>query len=94
MYGVDSLDETIRNPITGLANAASNIASGHGSIFDYGLVRGSGYAGYAGYTAFSGSSATAAEGVEATKESAGLLAKSGEAALGIAETIGPLAILV
>ena len=94
-YDLGSLDDTIRDPITGLAKAASDIASGHGSIFDYGLVGGAGYAGYSAssYALGGSGAAAAAEGVEAA-EITGLLAELGEAALGIAETIGPFAILI
>ena len=91
-YDFGSLDDTIRDPITGLAKAASDIASGHGSIFDYGLVGGAGYAGYSASSyALGGSGATvAAEGVE----SAGLLAELGAGALETIEMLAPLAILV
>lgn len=61
-YDIGSLDDAIRDPITGLAKAASDISSGHGSIFDYGIVGGASYAGYsAGSYAFGGSGAAAAE---------------------------------
>ena len=90
-YDFGSLDDTIRDPITGLAKAASDIASGHGSIFDYGLVGGAGYAGYSASSFLGGSGATvAAEGVE----SAGLLAELGAGALETVEMLAPLAILV
>ena len=94
-YDFGSLDDTIRDPITGLAKAASSIASGHGSIFDYGLVGAGGYATYsAGSYALSGSGATASEGAVATEESAGLLAELGAGALETIEMLALLAILV
>ena len=77
-YDFGSLDDTLRDPISGLAKAASDIASGNGSIFDYGLVGSAGYAGYSASSyALGGSAATATEGVE----SAGLLAELGAGAL-------------
>ena len=89
------MDDTIRDPISGLAKAASDIASGHESIFDYGIVGGASYAGYsAGSYALGGSGAAAATGVVATKESAGLLAELGAGALETVEMLAPLAILV
>ena len=95
LYDFGSLDDTIRDPISGLAKAASDIASGHGPIFDYGLVAGSSYATYsAGSYAISGSGAAAAGGVVATEESAGLLAELGTGALETIEMLAPLAILV
>ena len=94
-YDFGSLDDAIRDPITGLAKAASDISSGHGSIFDYALVGGAGYAGYsAGSYALGGSGVAAAEGVVATEESAGLLAELGAGALETIEMLAPLAILV
>ena len=92
LYDIGSLDDTIRDPISGLAKAASDIASGHGSIFDYGLVGGAGYAGYSASSyALGGSGATvAAEGVE----SAGLLAELGAGSLEAVEMLAPLAILI
>jgi hypothetical protein len=90
-YDFGSLDDTLRDPISGLAKVASDIASGHGSIFDYGLVGGAGYAGYSASSyALGGSAATATEGVE----SAGLLAELGAGALETVEMLAPLAILV
>jgi len=87
-YDFGSLDDTIRDPITGLANAASDIASGHGSLVDYGLVGGAGYAGYsAGSYALGGSGAAAATEVT---ESAGLLAELGAGALETVEMLAPL----
>ena len=92
---IGSLDDAIRDPITGLAKAASDIASGHGSIFDYGLVGAGGYAGYSASTyALGGSAATATEGIVATEESAGLLAELGAGALETVEMLAPLATLV
>ena len=89
-----SLDDAIRDPITGLAKAASDISSGHGSIFDYALVGGAGYAGYsAGSYALGGSGVAAAEGVEAV-ETTGILAEVGAGALETIEMLSPLAILV
>ena len=87
-YDFGSLDDTIRDPITGLANAASDIASGHGLLVDYGLVGGAGYAGYsAGTYALGGSGAAAATEVT---ESAGLLAELGAGALETVEMLAPL----
>ena len=87
-YDFGSLDDTIRDPITGLANAASDIASGHGSLVDYGLVGGAGYAGYsAGSYALGGSGTAAAAEVT---ESAGLLAELGAGALETVEMLAPL----
>ena len=91
-YDFGSLDDTIRDPVTGLANAASDIASGHGSLVDYGLVGGAGYAGYSAGTYALGGSGTAAA-AEVT-ESAGLLAELGAGALETVEMLAPLAILV
>jgi hypothetical protein len=85
------LDDAIRDPISGLTKAASDIASGHGSIFDYGLVGGAGYADYSASSYTLGASAsTATEGVE----SAGLLAELGAGALETVGMLAPLAILV
>jgi hypothetical protein len=91
-YDFASLDDTIRDPISGLTKAASDIASGHGSIFDYGIVGGAGYAGYSAssYALGGSTAAVAAEGVE----SAGLLAELGAGALETIEMLAPLAILV
>ena len=90
-----NLDDAIRDPITGLAKAASDIASGHGSIFDYGLVGGAGYAGYSASSFLGGSGATvAAEGVEEAVETTSLLAELGAGALETVEMLAPLAILV
>ena len=94
-YGFGSLDDTIRDPISGLAKAASDIAKGHGSIFAYVIVGAGGYAGYSASTyALGGSGAAAAEGVVATEESVGLLAELGAGALETVEMLAPLAILV
>ena len=98
LYDIGSLDDTIRDPISGLAKAASDIASGHGSIFDYGLVGGAGYAGYSASSFLGGSGATvAAEGATVAAEgveSAGLLAELGAGSLEAVEMLAPLAILV
>ena len=96
LYDIGSLDGTVRDSISGLVKAASDIASGHGSLVDYGLVGGAEYAGYSASSYALGGSGVAAEGVVATEavETTGLLAEVGKAALGIAETIGPLAILI
>ena len=92
-YDLGSLDDTLRDPISGIAKSASDIASGHGSIFDYGIVGGAGYAGYsAGSYALGGSGAAATE--VTAEESAGLLAELGAGALETVEMLAPLAILV
>ena len=93
-YDFGALDDTLRNPLSAFEHSVSDIASGKGSLVDYGIVGGTGYAGYSGYTALSGSGAAASEGVVATEESAGLLAESGAGALEVAEMISPLAILL
>ena len=94
-YDFGALDDGLRNPLSAFEHSASDITSGHGSLVDYATVGGGGYAGYsAGRYALGGSAA--AEGVVTTEaiETTGILAEVGEAALGIAETIGPLAILI
>ena len=94
-YDFGSLDDTIRDPISGLTKAASDIASGHASIFDYGIVAGASYAGYSAssYALGGSGAAVAAEGVEAA-ETTGLLAELGAGALETVEILAPLAILV
>ena len=93
-YDFGSLDDTIRDPVSGLTKAASDIASGHGSIFDYGIVGGSGYAGCSAGSYALGGSGAAAEGVVSTEERAGFLAESSAGALEVADMISPLAILI
>ena len=93
-YDLGSLDDTLRDPISGLAKAASDIASGHGSLVDYGFVGAAGYGGYsAGSYALSGTGAAAATEVTA-EGSAGLLAELGAGALETVEMLAPLAILL
>jgi hypothetical protein len=93
-YDIGSLDDAIRGPISGLAKAASDIASGHGSLVDYGFVGAAGYGGYsAGSYALSGTGAAAATKVTA-EGSAGLLAELGAGALETVEMLAPLAILL
>jgi hypothetical protein len=89
-----ALDDTLRNPLSAFEHSDNDIASEKGSLVDYGIVGGTGYAGYSGYTAISRSGAAASEGVAVTEESAGLLAELGTGALETIEMLAPLAILV
>jgi len=94
-YDFGAVDDAIRDPLSAFEHSVSDIASGKGSLVDYGLVAGTGYAGYAGYSSLSGSgTAAASEGVVASEESAGLLAELGAGALETIEMLAPLAILV
>ena len=94
-YDFGAVDDAIRDPLSAFEHSVSDIASGKGSLIDYGIVGGSSYATYsAGSYALSGSGAAASGGVVATEESAGLLAELGAGALETIEMLAPLAILV
>ena len=92
-YDFGALDDTLRNPLSAFEHSVSDIASGKGSLVDYGIVRGAGYAGYSASSYALGSGATA-DGVVATEESAGFLAELGAGASETIEMLAPLAILV
>ena len=93
-YDFGALDDGLRNPLSAFKHSIKDVASGHGSLIDYAIVGGGGYARYSGYTALSGSGSAAAEGVVASEESAGLLAELGAGALKTVEMLAPLAILI
>ena len=92
-YDFGALDDTLRNPLSAFEHSVSDIASGKGSLVDYEIVGGAGYAGFSASSYALGSGATA-DGVVATEESAGLLAELEAGALEVAEMISPLAILL
>ena len=84
--GLGQADDIFNDPVRGMANAASDIASGRGNLFEYGAVGLGGYGAVKGDSyLFGGSEAAAgteiAAGSEGAAESVGLLTEVGSSLL-------------